>query len=390
MEMDAQYKKPGVFLLFLFAVCLLPPLAYAGSLQTATAVAGKWRASATAFARVAARQQVTLSLPFAARITSLSVEPGARVAAGTELAQFDAPLLRQYLANWKQALLEKQLAEKHLQILRETQKQHTSTRQQQVAGEQALAQAQGKVSLQWEILAASADLLHIKINRQTLAKQLKHQQVSRIARQLGSLKAPFAGVVVKRQVTLGEQVKTGSVLFELEKLQPVYLDVSVPAADLAFWRNGESCRYPAAADTVHDTAHDAAGCKLESTRLQPVGGVPLYNARTGLWQLRFLSNNLRLLLRDGSWVEVKHLAAPETVVWVPQVAVVSRNRKSWCVVATGQGDDHKYKSVAVKTGAAVNGRTPVISGLKAGDKVVTRGAYELLYGDIKQLIKFVD
>jgi len=382
----------------LFAVCLLPVPVAATVTTTATsmttavptmavAVAGQWRASATAFARVKAYRQVTLRLPFAARITALHVEPGAHVVAGTELAHFDAPLLRQNLANWKQALLEVQLAQKHLQILRETQIQHTSTRQQRVAGEQALAQAQGKARLQWETLAASADLLHIKIERQALAKQLKQQEVSRIAQQLGSLKAPFDGLIVKRQVTLGEQLEAGSALFELEALQQVYVNVYIPRAVLTFWHKGETCRD----STLDNTVQHAAPCRTKSGLLQPVGGVPLYDARTGLWRLRFTSHNPGLLLRDGSWIVVKHFAPPRPVVWVPQAAVVSRHRQSWCMVAGKHaGDSDAYKAVAVKTGAAVDGRVPVISGLQAGDKVMTSGAYEWLYRDLKQLIKFVD
>ena len=389
--MKTQCINSGLLRLLPVAVCLLPvpvaatPTTAATSMTTAApttavAVAGSWQPSAIAPGRVSARQQVVLRLPFAARITALTVEPGARVAAGTELARFDAPLLRQYLASWKQALLEVRLAQKQLQIIRENESQHVSTRQQRVVAQQVLAKAQGKAQLQWETLAASLDLLHIKIDKKILAKQLKKDDPSLIIQQLGSLKAPFAGIVTQRRVTLGEQIGADSPVFELEALQQIYVDVGVPQAALSFWQSGKTYAYSPATQSA--SAHTTTATEI----LQPSGGEALYDASTGLWLLRFTGNNPGLSLRDGSWLKVKHVAAPEAVVWVPTSAVVSRQRKAWCIVVHKQ----QIKSVAITAGEAVAGRVPVLTGLKAGDRVVTQGAYELLYRDLKQLIQFVD
>ena len=354
----------------LMMLCLLPSLTAASQAVTALAVAGKWQASATALARVSARQQAVLRLPFAARIISLNDEPGARVAAGDDLASFDAPLLRRHLAAWKQALLEVRLSQKRLQVLRESESQRAITRRERVAGEQAVAQALGKSRMTWETLAADLDFLHVTVTEKVLETRLRKAGIATVARGIGRLKAPFTGLVTKRRVALGEQVNAGSPVFELETLQQVYLDVGVPEAALPFWRAGETRWYSGAAEG----------------RLQPLDGAALYDAGTGLWLLRFKADNPGLVLRDGAWIEVSHTGAPKTVAWVPAAAVVARNRKTWCI----RQQVGRFKAVEVQAGPAVDGRTPILAGIAVGDRVVTEGAYELLYRDLKTLIKFVD
>ena len=364
------YRIESMLTRMVLMLCLLPSLVTATEPATAVAEAGNWQAVTTAFARVSARQQAMLGLPFAARIVALNAEPGASVAAGDELARFDAPLLRQHLAAWQQALLEVRLAQKRLQVLRESESQHAITRRERVAGEQAVAQAQGTARMRWEMLAADLDLLHFKGDAKTLATQIDRQGVPAVARAYGRLRAPFAGIITKRQVALGERVDANSPVFELESLTPIYLQVGVPQAALPVWKGGETRWHADAAEGL----------------LKPLDGTALYDANTGLWLLRYQAGNPHRLLRDGAWIGVEHVGAPQAVVWVPAAAVVSRNRKTWCIVRAGD----QFKPVPVEVGPAVNGRIPVLSGIAAGDRVVTEGAYELLYRDLKDLIKFVD
>lgn len=46
------------------------------------------------------------------------------------------------------------------------------------------------------------------------------------------IRAPFAGVIVRKSVTLGERVAPGQVLFQLADVETVKLDVRIPAADI--------------------------------------------------------------------------------------------------------------------------------------------------------------
>ncbi len=46
------------------------------------------------------------------------------------------------------------------------------------------------------------------------------------------IRAPFAGVIAQKNVTLGERVAPGQVLFQLADIETVKLDVRIPAADI--------------------------------------------------------------------------------------------------------------------------------------------------------------
>ncbi len=354
----------------LILLLAMSPVLLASPPPTAPAVAGTWQPRTSAFARISARQQAVLRLPFAVQITALHAEPGMAVQAGDELARFDAPRLRKHLAAWWQARREQALAGERLRMLREGEKAHAVTRRDLARGKQAMAEAAGRARLAWETLAADLDLLHVSTEAPVLAKRIDRQGLAVVARDLGRLQAPFAGIVTARRVALGEQLTAGDPVLELEALDTVYVDVGVPEKSLAAWQGGAA------------QWRDGEQRRL----LQRVGGVPLYDADTGLWWLRYQAANPQRRLRDGAWIEVEHLGAARPVVWVPAAAVVARNGKLWCIVQ----HDGRFEPVAIQAGAGEDGRIPVLSGLAAGDRVVTRGAYELLYRDLKELIRFED
>lgn len=356
----------------LCAIALLLPTssAFAGQPPTTAGIAGLWRPRDLAFALVIAQRQTILSLPFAARIISLNVEPGTRVAAGETLARFDAPVLKRHLAAWNQARRELIIARDRLTVTREAERNRAVTRRALLDGEQAVAQAEGRVRMTWQTLAADFDILNASTDPKPLAQKMETLGLRKVAGGLSRLRAPFAGVVRARRATQGEQLTAGAPILELEALDRVYLDVGVPDKALARWRGGES-RWRAGSKVVILKRLDTA---------------PRYDATTSLWLLRFEAENPVGRLQDGQWVQVAHRAAARAVVWVPAAAVVARNGKSWCIVAEGA----RTSPVEVRAGPVENGRIPVYEGLRAGQRVVTEGAYELLYRDLKDLVKFVD
>ncbi len=337
---------------------------------SAQAQAGTWRPTAQAFARVSVGREAVLSLPFAAQVIALHVQPGAQVAAGDELARVDAPLLRQHLATWEQSLRELALARKRLSALNQAERDQAVTRRERLTGEQQLSRSEGQSRLAWDALAADLDYLHTQADAASLARRIDKQGLQVVAQSLGDLRAPFAGVVAGRPAVLGQQLAAGEPLLEIESLDQAYLDVGVAQAELPRWRGGET-RWRSPAGSVALTALQSA---------------PRYDAASGLWLLRFQASAAALASRDGAWVRVEHLGAPEAVLWVPASAVVARNGKTWCVRQRGE----RFEPVEVGVGTRQHGRIPVISGLRAGDRVVTEGAYELLYRDIKDLIRFED
>ncbi len=335
------------------------------------ATAGTWRPREPALAHVVAGQRAELRLPFAARITDLAVEAGARVQEGDLLARLEAPSLRRHLAAWRQALRQQSLAGQGLRILRREAKSHVVTRAAVVQAEQDQARARTQAEAARAVLAGDLDALHQPLPSPALAQRIDTAGLTTVTGELSRLRAPFSGLVERRLASPGERLAAGAPILELAALDTVLLDVEVPRAALARWRDGESY-------------WQAAGRKVV---LHPLAGVPRYDPATGLWRLRFRSANPDLALRDGMWIEVTHRGPARTVVWVPAEAVAARNGRAWCIVQQARGG---LRPVAVTTGPEQQGRIPVLTGLQPGQRVVTRGAYELLYRDLKELIRFED
>jgi len=364
-------KQLNYYALFFPLILFSVSSVFAAAPPTQRTITGTWQPVETAFARVHASRQTRISLPFAVRITALSIEPGTTVKQGDELVRFDAPAIHQHLSSWYLARQEQALTQKRLQLLHKNEKEHTITRRELTLGEQTVAAARIKTRLAWETLAADLLKLNITSNEKKLARQIKTSHLHSVAAKLGRLQAPFDGVVVSRQSSLGEQLPAGATILELEALDSVYVDVGISENVLSTWQKGKTL-WPNHSDEIP---------------LRPVEGMPLYDPASGLWLLRFIANNPGYLLREGNWIKVKHLGVPQPVVWLPAAAVVTREGKTWAVIQKAA----TYHAVEIKVGPTTkDGRVPVLKGIQPGETVVTEGAYELLYRDIKDLIKFVD
>ena len=69
---------------------------------------------------------------------------------------------------------------------------------------------------------AEADLALAEVQREQARETLGDTEI----------RAPFAGVIARKNVTLGERVAPGQVLFQLADIEKVKLDVRIPAADI--------------------------------------------------------------------------------------------------------------------------------------------------------------
>lgn len=365
-------------------LCLLiPAIAPAMDIITATPSPGDWQARYQAFGRVSAVADSRIRLPFPVRITDSAIAPGQTVTKGAVMLRFDAPHLRQVLAAYRDARNEQTLSRQRLAVLRSNREAHTLTRKELLAGEQALAKAQAAATAAWNALQTGLAVLDTGLGRDAVNQLLDHDQVDELLRRIGALYAPFDAVVATRPPAVGAWVGKGDRLVELEDLRRVYLQVGVAPARLADWRDGATV-------VIKDDQ------RLQLTRLP---GAPGIDAATGLRLLRYVADNPGGRLRDGEWVRVLHHGAPRPVLWLPTAAVVSRNGRAWCLLAdtdtdsgTGTGKDGGAgpTPVEVTVGPADQGRVPVLSGLSPGQSVVVEGAYEWLYRDLKDLIRFVD
>lgn len=174
-----------------------------------------------------------------------------------------------------------------------------------------------------------------------------------------------------RGAVAGLTLPAGALLFAIEDTSGVYVDVGVAPPQLDLWLNGTA--------NVRLLGPDLP--------LEHIDAIARLDPATGLVLVRFRANILDDRQADGAIVKVTSVGAQVPAVWVPRQAVAARNGKTWCLIDDGSSTP---KPARVTVGPAQDERIPVLSGLEAGQRVLIHNAYEALYRDLNELVKFQD
>ena len=177
------------------------------------------------------------------------------------------------------------------------------------------------------------------------------------------VKAPFAGVVGLRDISLGALVEPGDRITTLDDDRVMKLDFPVPSVFLPSIRPGLAieARAPALGQRVFAGAISAI-----DTRVDPV---------TRSVQVRARIDNPERLLRPGLLMQVELLRNPREGLTVPESALLHRGEDHFVLTLTEGGEDGPVpERRAVEIGGRRPGFVEVVSGLAAGDRVITHGA----------------
>jgi len=175
-----------------------------------------------------------------------------------------------------------------------------------------------------------------------------------------TLTAPIAGTVTERKATIGQAVERSSELFEIENLDTVWVTAKVPEKDVVSVERGLNVRITAAAypDRIFVGVVQLLGNHLDSkTRTMPV---------------QCLVENKGGLLREDMFATVLlGVGHATTALVVPDAAIVHRSHEESVFVQEGG----RYERRPVKTARSAGGFTEIVSGLKAGERVVSKGLF---------------
>ncbi|RJP33769.1 MAG: efflux RND transporter periplasmic adaptor subunit [Phycisphaerales bacterium] len=252
-----------------------------------------------------------------------------------------------------------------------------------LAGKQRLTLAQASLSANEELkakgivpdlefLAARRDLAEAQIELRAAEFKLHTLGVSQqglleIDRQsdeqfaFHELRAPFAGVVISRHITVGEVVTTESDVFEIADLGDVWVNLTVYQKELSTIRSGQTVRIVAGHDVGEATATIAYVSPVvdEATRTA-VARVVLPND-DGRWRPGlFVTGHVRT--EDAS---VAMLAA--------QTALQTIEDKVCVFVVTDAGFEPRQVELGRRNGTHVE----IVAGLHPGERYVARGAFVL-------------
>lgn len=283
-------------------------------------------------------RKVTLAAEVNGRVVQILFEPGQAVKAGSPVVQLnDAP---------EQAELERLKAQLNLAEL-----SYHRTRQ---LAPHALPQAQLD-DREANLRSVRADIVRIE----ALIAQ-KH------------VRAPFDGVLGIRRVDLGEYIDAGRPVATLTDLATLYVTFTLPEQAWPDLKPGLTVRF-----TV-----DASPGRTFVGRVQTIE--PQISVNNRAITVQAIADNPDLALAPGMFANVQlELPAGAPVITVPETAVdfasygatafVVRQRSE----SAGGAPTWTAKRVLVKPGERFDSKVVILSGLAAGDRLVSSGQVRL-------------
>ncbi|MEE4202668.1 MAG: efflux RND transporter periplasmic adaptor subunit [Halieaceae bacterium] len=173
-----------------------------------------------------------------------------------------------------------------------------------------------------------------------------------------SISAPFTGIVGFRQVSVGALVTPGTVIAELDDIDPMKLDFTLPEPFLSEIKLGDTVT--ALSSAWHDEPFTGQVSRIGS-RVDPV---------TRAFPVRALLDNSDARLRPGMLMTVQLALGESMGIVIPETALVQRGSESAVFTV---GANNEAQRVSVSLGRRLPGAVEITAGLEPGDRVVVRG-----------------
>lgn len=182
-----------------------------------------------------------------------------------------------------------------------------------------------------------------------------------------SILAPIDGYVESVFVSLGSHVTSGQELLSIINPARIVLKANVPAA-----------KYEAA-DKAVDASFIIEGqdeeLVLSKLRGKKVAISSSVNPANRTVPVYFEFDNPKRSIKIGMYAEVFiKTGKPEETMAIPESAIVDEDGNSTVYVLVG---GESFEKRIVKTGVKDNGFVQILSGLKEGERIVTKGAYQV-------------
>ncbi|PYQ05726.1 MAG: efflux transporter periplasmic adaptor subunit [Acidobacteria bacterium] len=300
----------------------------------------RWASTLSAIGTTAAVHGVTVSADLPGVVEAISFDSGRAVQAGDVLVRLDT---RQEQAQLAAAEAQRALARLNLDRARGLREEGIISQADYDRANSENDQAQARVG---EI-------------RATIARK--------------TIRAPFAGILGIRQVNLGQYLTGGAAIVPLQSLDPIYVNFSVPQQEVGQLRAGVEVRVSA-----EGIARPFEG------RITAVDSI--VDEATRNVQAQATLPNREGRLRPGMFVQAEVLVGTSSaVVALPTSAVAyAPYGDSVFVVGDVKGPKGEtFRGVRqqfVKLGGERGDQVAVVSGLQAGEEVVTSGVFKLRNG----------
>jgi len=270
-------------------------------------------------------ESIDLQSEMSGRIASIHFEDGQKVKAGDVLVRLDDRELRAEAASVKAKL---ELAKRQAQ------------RVTSLFSRGLISENERDVAInEQDVLSAQVDLLKVRISRAVL-------------------RAPFDGRIGLREVSPGAIINPEVTISSIQKIDPLHLEFSVP-------ERYQSMVTPGMTVSLRVAGHDRTFSGTISA------AAPRIDENTRSLKLRAIVPNVEETLLPGNFATVSlPLREYDNTILVPAAALEQSGNLAWVFVVD---DTSVAKQRTVTVGTRQSDRIQILSGLNAGDRVVSRG-----------------
>ena len=288
----------------------------------------------TAVGSLRSDESITLRPEVAGRISAILFSEGQRVAKGATLVRLD-PSINE--ADTQQARANLKLAQSKFDRATDLAKSNF------ISG-----QAKDEAENNLRVAEAALQLAQAK-----LAKMV--------------LKAPFAGIIGLRVMSVGDYVKEGADIVNLESIDPLKVDFRVPEIYLRQVQVGQAL----------EVTLDALPGKTYEGRVFAIN--PLVDANGRAIVIRAMVKNPDTALRPGMFARVRLITRDQQdALIIPEQAIVPQGDEQYVFKVV----DSKALRTKVAVGQRRDGKVEITGGLATGDVVVSAGQAKLRDGVI--------
>jgi RND family efflux transporter MFP subunit len=274
-------------------------------------------------------REVTISSEMTGKVVAVKADEGTYVNAGAVIALLDTDLLRAQLAS-------------------------------------AMANYDNAVTTLKRYEAAASGVTKLTRDNATTQVLTYKSQVDQYEKQIrmGTIKAPFSGIITSKSFELGAVVATGAQMAVLTNIDKLKLEVNIPEANISSFKNGQTIQVltDLYADKTFNGTVDMIGTKADAS----------HN-----FVLKVLVNNSEKLLKAGMYGRIQlHNAIYNNAISVPRSALIGSSKVPKVFVIEN-GIAHVRE---IESGEGNEYVVEVKGGLKPGEIVATGGLVNLYEG----------
>lgn len=204
--------------------------------------------------------------------------------------------------------------------------------------------------------------------RKTMLAISKHRIQEIVARiENKTIRAPFDGILGLRKISVGSLVVPGDLITTLDDISQIKLDFHVPSIFLDVVKEGLTIK----------AESEALGQRLVRGTVTKIS--PRVDARTRSVEVRAILPNPEGLIKPGILLRVRLLRNERQALMIPEEAVFMLQDKQYVYSVN---ENNIVQRHLITLGKRQPGWVEVISGLSAGQRVITRGISRVKDSDI--------